>query len=89
MHDEVGDDVSSGPSFGHDDPVFAKRSNQTMKPTPKAFAPHGAQAEQAGHIARQLQFVCHDTLDFIQVPGFPSAIRVFALTHSRRNIVQC
>ena len=29
---------------------------------------------------------CHDTLDFIQVPGFPSAIRVFALTHSRRIV---
>jgi len=29
-----------------------------------------------------------DTLDFIQAPGFPSAIRVFALTHSRRNVVQ-
>jgi len=24
MHDEVGNDVSSGPSFGQDDPVFAK-----------------------------------------------------------------
>jgi hypothetical protein len=34
----------------------------------------------------QLQRVCHDTLDFIQVPGFPSAIRVFALTHSRRKV---
>jgi hypothetical protein len=32
--------------------------------------------------------VCHDTLDFIQVPGFPSAIRVFALTHSRRIVFQ-
>ena len=27
-------------------------------------------------------------LDFIQVPGYPSAIRVFALTHSRRIVVQ-
>jgi hypothetical protein len=27
-------------------------------------------------------------LDFIQVPGFPSALRVFALTHSRRIVVQ-
>ena len=27
-------------------------------------------------------------LDFIQDPGFPSAIRVFALTHSRRIVVQ-
>jgi hypothetical protein len=24
MPDEVGNDVSCGPSFGHDDPVFAK-----------------------------------------------------------------
>jgi len=24
MHDEVGNDASSGPSFGHDDPVFEK-----------------------------------------------------------------
>jgi hypothetical protein len=24
IHVEVGTDVSSGPSFGHDDPVFAK-----------------------------------------------------------------
>jgi hypothetical protein len=44
--------------------------------------------EQAGPIATQRQRVCHDTLDFIQVPGFPSAIRVFALAHSRRNVVQ-
>jgi hypothetical protein len=29
-----------------------------------------------------------NTLDFIQVPGFPSAIRISALTHSRRNVVQ-
>jgi hypothetical protein len=27
--------------------------------------------------------------NFVQVPGFPSAIRVFALTHSRRSVVQC
>jgi hypothetical protein len=41
-----------------------------------------------GRIAKQRQRACHDTLDFIQVPGFPSAIRVFALTHSRRIVVQ-
>jgi hypothetical protein len=29
-----------------------------------------------------------DTLDFIQVPGYPSAILVFAITHSRRKVVQ-
>jgi hypothetical protein len=41
-----------------------------------------------GPIAKQLHWVCHDALDFIQVPGFPSAIHVLALTHSRRNVVQ-
>ena len=41
-----------------------------------------------GPIPMRLQRVCHDTLDFIQVPGYPSAIRGFALTHSRRNVVQ-
>ena len=41
-----------------------------------------------GPIAKQPQRACHDTLDFIQVPGFPSAIRVLALTRSRRNVVQ-
>jgi hypothetical protein len=39
-------------------------------------------------IVVQVQRVCHDTPDFIQVPGFPGAIRVFALTHSRRIGVQ-
>ena len=29
-----------------------------------------------------------DTLDFVPVPGYPSAILIFALTHSRRNVVQ-
>ena len=27
--------------------------------------------------------VCHDTLEFVSVPGFPSAIHVLALTHCR------
>jgi hypothetical protein len=36
--------------------------------------------------AKQVRRVCHDTLDSVSVPGFPSAIRVFALTHSRRNV---
>src|SRR5436190_14305796 len=36
----------------------------------------------------QLQSVCHHTLDFVSVPGFPSAILVFALTHSRRIVFQ-
>jgi hypothetical protein len=31
---------------------------------------------------------CHDTLDYVSVPGFPSAICVFALTHSRRIVFQ-
>jgi len=38
--------------------------------------------------AGSIQRICHDTLDFIQVTGFPSAIRLLALTHSRRNVVQ-
>jgi hypothetical protein len=42
-----------------------------------------------GPIPEQLQCICHDKLDFIQVPGYPSAIRMLALTHSRRNEVQC
>jgi hypothetical protein len=41
-----------------------------------------------GPIAKCAQRVCRDTLDFIQVPSYPSAIRVSALTHSRRNVVQ-
>jgi len=41
-------------------------------------------AKAAGSIQR----VCHDTLDFIQLPGYPSAIRPLALTHSRRIVVQ-
>ena len=48
MHDEVGNDVSSGPSFGHDDPVFAKE----VSPVDEANGP----------IARKVQHVCHDTL---------------------------
>jgi len=36
----------------------------------------------------RLPCVYHDALDFIQVPGYPSAIRLFALTHSRRIVVQ-
>jgi hypothetical protein len=39
-------------------------------------------------ISKRLQRACHDTLDFVSVPGFPSAIRVFALTHSRRIVFQ-
>jgi hypothetical protein len=30
--------------------------------------------------------LCHDTLDFVSVPGFPSAIPALALTHSRRIV---
>jgi hypothetical protein len=39
-----------------------------------------------GPAAMQVQRVCHDTLDFVSVPGFPSATRVFALAHSRRIV---
>jgi len=38
--------------------------------------------------AGSIQRVCDDTLDFIQVPDFPSTISLFALTHSRRIVVQ-
>ena len=41
MHDEVGNDVSSGPSFGHDDPVFAQVN----------FAHN----ERCGNVSAQLQ----------------------------------
>src|SRR5215469_15194443 len=35
-------------------------------------------------MAVQVQRVCHDTLDFVSVPGFPGAIRVFTLPLARR-----
>jgi hypothetical protein len=54
--------------------IEKKVSNQSMKPT----AP----------FSLQLQRACRDTLDFVSVPGFPSAIRVLALTHSRRIVFQ-
>jgi len=34
----------------------------------------------------QLQRVRYDTLDFVSVPGFPSATRLFAFAHSRRIV---
>ena len=54
--------------------VVTFASNQSMKPT----APLGNESSE----------IVTAPLDFIQAPGFPSAIRVFALTHSRRNVVQ-
>jgi hypothetical protein len=48
MRDEVGSDVSSGPSFWHDDPVFAKE----IQPAD----------ESNGPTAKQVQGACHDTL---------------------------
>jgi hypothetical protein len=44
--------------------------------------------EANGPIPKWVQRVCHDALDFIQVPAFPSAIRPFALTHFRRIVIQ-
>ena len=41
-----------------------------------------------GPVSTQLRDACHSTLDFIQAPGFPSAIRLFALTHSRRSVLK-
>ncbi len=43
---------------------------------------------QATPLRYKFSVFATDTLDFIEVPGFPSAIRLFALTHSRRNVVQ-
>jgi hypothetical protein len=36
--------------------------------------------------AGSIQCVCHDTLDFIQVAGYPSAIRLLAFARSRRIV---
>jgi hypothetical protein len=35
---------------------------------------------------RSNQSICHDTLDFVSTLGYPSAIHLFALTHSRRIV---
>jgi len=51
-----------------------------MKPTPKAFA------SRLAPLRGNFSELATDPLDFIQAPGFPSAIRVFALTHSRRIV---
>jgi hypothetical protein len=40
-----------------------------------------------GRLAKCFDGFCHDILDFIQVPGYPGAIRVFVRTHSRRIVV--
>jgi hypothetical protein len=45
-----------------------KTSNQTMKPTSVKRRTHGF----AGPLAKQLQRVCHNTLDFVSVPGLRS-----------------
>jgi hypothetical protein len=36
-------------------------------------------------MALQLQPVCHDTLDFVSVPGFPSAIETRSLPTRTRS----
>ena len=38
-----------------------------------------------GPISIQLQCACHDTLDFIQVPGYPSAIETRSLPTLTRS----
>jgi len=68
------------------------RPNQSMKPTaplrnklthslalvrPSAFPSMSLRFPRA-----PFSVFTNGTLDFIQVPGFPGAIRVFALTHS-------
>jgi len=56
-------------------------AHPSHKPTPKAFA--------AGWpITIRPQHACRETLDFIQVPGFPSASHAFTFTHSRPKVVQ-
>jgi hypothetical protein len=40
MHDEARNDVSSGPSFGHDDPVFAKEIQLTRWPSATIGSQH-------------------------------------------------
>jgi hypothetical protein len=77
--------------------VFARHGGQAEHTGPitiqvDSFAParsaFGLPIYVASLPAGSIRRTCHDTLDFIQVSGFPSAIRVFALTHSRRNVVQ-
>ena len=66
----------------------------TIKPRRKvdSFAPAlsalGLPIYVAPLPAGSIQYFCHDTLDVVSVPGYPSAILAFALTHSRRNVVQ-
>ena len=38
-----------------------------------------------GPISKCVQRVCHDTLDFIQVPGYPSAIETRSLPTLTRS----
>jgi hypothetical protein len=47
--------------------------------------PRGSIRKQAGPTAKQLQRICHDALDFIQVPGFPSAIETRSLPALTRS----
>ena len=61
---------------------------EILTPNPADEAHSGSVREQASPITIQRECGCHYALDLIQVPGFPSAIRVFALTHSRRIVVQ-
>jgi len=58
--------------------------NQTMKPTSVKRRTRGFAAPWRS----KFSLFATTPLDFIQVPGFPSAIRVFALTHSRRIAFQ-
>ena len=54
---------------------------------PGAFGRIGNFRQQLDPGSVYLQpFLKRALLDCIQMPGFPSAIRVFALTHSRRNV---
>ena len=50
-----------------------------MKPTPKAFA------SRLAPLRNKPWRVCHDSLDFIQVPGYPSAIETRSLPTLTRS----
>ena len=53
-----------------------------MKPAPQGFASRQAP------LRYNFSVLAIDTLDFVSVPGLPSATRVFALEHSRRIAFQ-
>ena len=54
--------------------------------TIQGFQYHGDLTDEAnGPTSKQVQRVCHDTLDFIQAPGYPSAIETRSLPTLTRS----